>query len=100
MATDTNFDWCSFFALFWNVRVAGCRPAIKDIAHSLTSSSLAMYAQDKGLKCKINFPDTVLFRYGQLSAWWATNKVSNEGNWLHVLRNDAGGRLQIIEILL
>ncbi|EFJ52451.1 hypothetical protein VOLCADRAFT_115928, partial [Volvox carteri f. nagariensis] len=29
---------------------------------------------DKGLKCKINVPDTVLFRYGQLSAWWATNK--------------------------
>ncbi|GLI64110.1 hypothetical protein VaNZ11_007285 [Volvox africanus] len=47
MATDTNFDWCSFFALFWN---------------------------DKGFKCKINIPDTVLFRYGQLSAWWATNK--------------------------
>ncbi|KAG2428600.1 hypothetical protein HYH02_014302 [Chlamydomonas schloesseri] len=41
------FDWCSFFALFWN---------------------------DKGFKCKINIPDTVLFRYGQLSAWWATNK--------------------------
>lgn len=33
-------------------------------------------SQDKGLKCKINLPDTVLFRYGQLSAWWATNKVS------------------------
>ncbi|GLC34566.1 hypothetical protein PLESTB_001247700 [Pleodorina starrii] len=47
MATDTTFDWCSFFALFWN---------------------------DKGFKCKINIPDTVLFRYGQLSAWWATNK--------------------------
>lgn len=31
--------------------------------------------QDKGLKCKVNIPDTVLFRYGQLSAWWATNKV-------------------------
>ena len=45
---EPSFDWCSFFALFWN---------------------------DKGVKCKINVPDTVLFRYGQISAWWTTNKV-------------------------
>lgn len=31
--------------------------------------------QDKGIKCKVNIPDTVLFRFGQLSAWWGTNKV-------------------------
>lgn len=41
------FDWCSFYALFWN---------------------------DKGIRCKVNIPDTVLFRHGQLSAWWANNK--------------------------
>ncbi|GAX78783.1 hypothetical protein CEUSTIGMA_g6220.t1 [Chlamydomonas eustigma] len=45
--SEPSFDWCSFYALFWN---------------------------DKGFKCKINVPDTVLFRYGQLSAWWSTNK--------------------------
>ncbi len=33
-----------------------------------------MIAQDKGIKCKINIPDCVLFRFGQLSAWWSTNK--------------------------
>ncbi len=42
------FDWASFYALFWN---------------------------DKGVKAKINIPDTVIFRFGQLSAWWSTNKV-------------------------
>lgn len=47
MDAGASFDWCSFFALFWN---------------------------DKKVKCKLNVPDTVLFRYGQLSAWWATNK--------------------------
>jgi len=47
MSSDPSFDWCSFYALFWN---------------------------DKGIRCKLNIPDTVLFRYGQLSAWWATNK--------------------------
>ncbi|MEW5310692.1 MAG: hypothetical protein WDW38_002463 [Sanguina aurantia] len=41
-----SFDW-NFYSLFWN---------------------------DKGMRCKVNIPDTVLFRYGQLSAWWATNK--------------------------
>ncbi|KAL6756783.1 hypothetical protein V8C86DRAFT_2641239 [Haematococcus lacustris] len=44
---EVPFDWCSFYALFWN---------------------------DKGIRCKVNIPDTVLFRHGQLSAWWANNK--------------------------
>ncbi|KAG1675152.1 hypothetical protein FOA52_003375 [Chlamydomonas sp. UWO 241] len=42
---EPAFDWCSFFALFWN---------------------------DKGIKCRVNVPDTILFRYGQMSAWWGT----------------------------
>lgn len=37
--------------------------------------SLHACTQDKGIKCKVNIPDTVLFRFGQLSAWWGTNKV-------------------------
>jgi hypothetical protein len=40
------------------------------------TACMHLYSQDKGLKCTVNLPDTVLFRYGQLSAWWATNKVS------------------------
>jgi len=44
--TDT-FDAPSFYSLFWN---------------------------EKGIKCKVNIPDTVLFRFGQLSAWWGTTK--------------------------
>ena len=38
-----------------------------------------LWLQDKGIKCKVNIPDTVLFRYGQVSAWWFTNKVCAQG---------------------
>ena len=42
-----TFDWCSFYALFWN---------------------------DRGVRLKLSMPDTVLFRNGRVSAWWATAK--------------------------
>ncbi len=43
----------------------------RDASHA----SPLLRPQDKGIKCKVNIPDTVLFRHGQLSAWWSTNKV-------------------------
>jgi hypothetical protein len=28
----------------------------------------------------------VLFRFGQLSAWWHTDKVRDDGPWMHIVR--------------
>lgn len=76
MATEPSFDWCSFFALFWNVSSGQYGSACSTVASVRTMSKTCFRPQDKGIHCKINVPDTVLFRYGQCSAWWSTNKVT------------------------
>ena len=75
---DCSFDWASFYALFWNV--GGWWQEDKHLQRDDRDGAgdgrlLSFVPQDKGVKCKINVPDTVIFRYGQLSAWWAVNKV-------------------------
>jgi hypothetical protein len=65
MSRPHNIDWGSFYALFQNVQLA----AAADPEIALTC---AYGTQDKGVKCKLVIPDTVILRYGQVSTWWHT----------------------------
>jgi hypothetical protein len=94
--TDDNFDWCSFYALFWNVRSPISHPQTRTFAIPNSRNKSANYflvgkmstpkltlspphppnrSQDRGLKLKLRMVETVLFRDGRLSSWWFTDKV-------------------------
>lgn len=94
--TDDNFDWCSFYALFWNVRSPISHPQTRTFATPNSRNKSANYflvgkmstptltlspphppnrLQDRGLKLKLRMVETVLFRDGRLSSWWFTDKV-------------------------
>ncbi|KAK3265496.1 hypothetical protein CYMTET_25825 [Cymbomonas tetramitiformis] len=68
-----DFDWCSFYALFWN---------------------------DKGINFRLDIPDTVLLRNSYISAWWGTDKKGHIKRHLPAKTTWEAIRLRFLNVAL
>lgn len=88
---DLRSDWAAFFELFSNVRppqlpplrrprpVPQPRPGRQPPAAPPHPKSPPLPLQERGVKLRLNLPDTLVLRHGQPVTWFATNKACCRG---------------------